>query len=515
MKYSARCFFFILFSCSFSLPTFAQQDVQKSALSESVFERKSISFFFNQATPLNEKLVNDLKESFPRANYITSYTDLGKPLETVIQELRNQPEDALSSELKAFLRSDYILVPQWSYDEIKLTGPYPPRAPQPKPGEIGIQTSLDWNLNAFSKIKLNLGMYDPKITTQGYVSRFVLSRAFNKKEAMKVSWFTVQKAINTLNITRSFSLGGIDSTRLLTEAQRVALFNEVIKYPDVDTELQHIKAQDPGVYFAEEVPEVSFGELVGEQLVKKDRFKILAHIGDPVKKDDYVRILIPENETTQSLGVKPDAGYAIFEKKLINGVPTRQEVAYLKVRERQQNLLLAEPIFFNRPLKAGDEVVEISESLLGVGFRLGGAYSFFPSSYGGNLGADLRLNLGKLSSLSELYVLGSFDFLGSSLSNGSGSTFETGIEKRWYAAPLSFSTGLRAGFYRPWFTPRGQNRNAFAGIGGTAYAGVNWHQTSQASYGLQAGWKQYFYDADGSVSALTGGPFLEGVFLFL
>lgn len=502
-----------LASLSFCLSSWAPaaqaQNIQVNPATEAIeaptlqrYQRKYISFFYPQDYGLNEKLSQSFAEDFPRFDYHLASTALELSLTDFLAQVQayqtlhageiaagKTPEDQRFgdkvvswSETQKIAQSAYVFVPRWQFDTITLEGPYPEDEDRP---------DGDWYMHAVSDVRLDMDLYNLKKT--GLVPDHTISDTWEveREKAVRLSGSLVRRAAESA----STSSDPIDLSEKLSSDERSRVLKALYNNRSFASEAQKVVRQRPERYMMDAaVKQLSMGGVI-QNIRSLNEFLIRAEIAEPNMQQDRIEISLGEGETAERLGIRTDASYKVIEYIPREGQLERHEVGFMKVRERQNDTLIAQPIIVGRDFELGDQVVEYPQRGFGLNLRGGGLYNLNPESFGGNIGLDLDINLGPIVDLSETYVTlsGAYLLVPNTFSGG---LVELGIQKKWFFRQFIVAAALRGG---------GVFDDDLRGGGVTGLLGFHWQQNPDFGYGIDAGWRQYSNFA---------GPVLEAFIRF-
>lgn len=466
------------------------------------YQRKYISFFYPQDYALNEKLSQSFAADFPRFDYHLASTALEVSLTDFLTQVQRYqasqagaiaagktPEDQRFgdkvvswSETQKIAQSAYVFVPRWQFESIELEGPYPENEDRP---------DGNWYMHAVSDVRLDMDLYNLKKT--GLVPDHTVSDTWQaeREEALKISGSLIRRAADAA----STSDDPIDLKEKLSSSERSRVLKELYKNRTFASEAQKVMRQRPERYMmSAAVKQLSMGGVI-QEIRSLNEFLIRAEIAEPNMQTDRIEISLGEGETADRLGIRTDASYKVIEYIPQEGKLERREVGFMKVRERNQETLIAQPIIVGRDFELGDQVVEYPQRGLGFNLRGGGIYRLDPEGFGGNIGLDLDMNLGPLTDLSETYITlsGAYLVLPGTFSGG---LVELGLQKKWFFRQFIVAAALRGG---------GVFDDDLRGGGITGLLGFHWQQSPDFGYGIDAGWRQYSNFA---------GPVLEAFIRF-
>lgn len=452
------------------------------------YQRKYISFFYPQNYALNTKLSESFASDFPRFDYHLTSTSLDVSLPTFLQQARQyQAQHAGEiaagktledqrfgdkvvswSETQKIAQSAYVFVPRWHFDAIELDGPYPEDKDNP---------DRDWYVHAVSDVELNMGLYNLK--TPGLTPDHIISDSWEveRKKAIRISGSLIRQAAERAS-TPSHP---IDLSKSLDSSEREDVLEALYKDWRFRNQAAAVKKQIPEVYMMSSAEkQISMGGVIGS-VRQLSEFLIRAEITEPNMQTDQITIELGEGETAERLGIRTDAAYKVIEYVTDGQGTQKREVGYMKVRERNDNTLTAQPIIVGRDFELGDQVVEYPQHGFGLNLRGGGFYNLDPETFGGGIGLDLDFNLGPVTDLSETYFTLSGAYLAVP-NQFAGGLLELGLQKKWYFRQLILAAALRAG---------GAFDDDLRGGGVTGLLGLHWQQTPDFAYGLDAGWRHY------------------------
>lgn len=466
------------------------------------YQRKYISFFYPQDYALNTKLSQSFAEDFPRFDYHLASTALELSLTDFLSQVQayqsrhageiaagKTPEDQRFgdkvvswSETQKIAQSAYVFVPRWQFDTIELEGPYPEDEDRP---------DGDWYMHAVSDVRLDMDLYNLKKT--GLVPDHTISDTWEaeREKAIRISGSMVRRAAESASTTSD----PIDLSEKLSSDERSRVLKALYTNRTFASEAQKVVRQRPERYMMDAaVKQLSMGGVI-QEIRSLNEFLIRAEIAEPNMQQDRIEISLGEGETAERLGIRTDASYKVIEYIPHEGELERREVGFMKVRERQSDTLIAQPIIVGRDFELGDQVVEYPQRGFGLNLRGGGLYNLNPESFGGNIGLDLDINLGPIVDLSETYVTlsGAYLLVPNTFSGG---LVELGIQKKWFFRQFIVAAALRGG---------GVFDDDLRGAGVTGLLGFHWQQSPDFGYGIDAGWRQYSNFA---------GPVLEAFIRF-
>ncbi len=493
-------------SC-FTLPVQAQSSASDTGSTGTIerYQRKYISFFYAQDYPLNRALSRKFEADFPRFDYHLASTAFNVPFADFLKQTRQyqaknagaiaagktQPNQRFGdkvvswSETQKIAQSAYVFAPRWEFDEISLEGPFPRSSSNP---------NQDWYVSAVSDVTLNMGIYNLKGKRTGYDHMLRESWEVEREKAIRIKSSLIRRAA----AAASTPSDPIDLNSTLSSSERERVLEQLLRNSAFAREARRVRAQNPTRYMMDAaLDDVTMGRVINS-VRNLSEFLIRAEISEPDMEKDRVEVTLGEGETSTTLGIRTDAGYKVIEYVSDGDSQSSREVGYIKVRQREDNLLVAQPIIVDRDFELGDQVVEYPKQGFGLNLRGGGAYSLDPERFGGELGLDLDVNLGPGFNLSETYImlsggamLASNDFF--------GGLVELGIQKKWYMRQLILAATLKGGG----LFEGGDNGDGAGGV--TGLVGVHWQQNPDFGYGLNAGWRFYGNGA----GVYWNGPVLE------
>jgi hypothetical protein len=496
------------------------------------YNRKNISFFQSETSPLNEALVKSLQQELPRF----SYQLIGTPLEgDLLQFLgdvkRYQRENAgslaamneqntlnfgdkvvLWSDTKRIIESGYVMAPQWSYSPLELSGP----------NKKGSGSNMYWSIDVESRVTVNVPIY--KLAGDTPTLYNTVSQSWKVVRELPVG--DIQRL---LKIVQEATGVEVD---LENPVQRAVVLEVVKKIPA----FEEILNTDPKAYMQESanksITANQFG-MLARDIKALDEFTLKGGIRNADMRNDKIEIGFGEKETAESLGVRMDSGYKIIEYQQRGGEEIPVEVGFAKVRDLGQGKVTAQPIIVGRDFELGDQIKEYPKLGLNVGIKAGttslGLQSFAPNYFVPAAQLDLEYNLAPLLNLSEFYLVASG---GATLPMDATSftlpafqqpgfpaqpqlvfpqgtqilayTGELGLMKKWYLRQwilnLSARGGILGGMTLPSPFQPSQPADALT-YGGTFTAGAYYQITPDMIVGLDGGFR-YFMD----------GPWLQGGF---
>jgi hypothetical protein len=479
------------------------QDVTENPLPDATLERyqrKYVSFFFPQDVPLNRTLTSLLTTALPRFDYYREVTPLSGDLPAFlaqVQAFQQQKAGDIAadkeqasarfgdkvitwSETQKIANAAMVFSPSWRLGAIRADALTPTEAKKP---------GADWYLETVSPASLQLQIYTLQAgQAELYTTRHHSWDARNDR-ALRVPAEVMQV------LAANFS-PPLDLKQEISSSDRDKLLGQLRKSnwgPTID----NLERQDPYVTMMNEaVSSLPLSALLFLHGIRQlPLFMIKAELGNTDTRNDRVEVLLEQGEDAQRLGIGIDHGYKVIEKvqqgeRLIN-----REVGYLKVRERQGEKLIGQPILVGRPFELGDQVVEHPK--LGIGLNLRGGAGVPGDWVDGNVGLDLDIGLGPLFGASEWYLSASGLVLGSF-----GTVVELGLHKKWFQREVIWALGARAG------TPLNGSGSP-SGLGGTVWGGLHRQMTPDFVLGVDAGWR-YYQRAWMEVN----GPFIEGFLRF-
>lgn len=464
------------------------------AADASVTAQKATVIYPRTDSPLNNMLMQAMRQDLPTL----SYRMLGKagsdPKVLLIQlqeYLKTHPNEAAMhqdldtlqlgdqsiswGDVKAISASGVVMVPDWSYGTLDLTGPH----------QVGTGMPETWELRAETDLNLNLELYDMTAAVPTLAS------------TVRNSWH-ISKAIPIRDIGQLMSLVK-DVTKsevdIHNSLHQILILDVLRKLPT----FQQMLSQNPAEYLATEslqaVATTGFAPLVASL---KQQSIILPKGGvQQVDMKNLVKIGISDSDP-----VKPrvDLGYKILDAQ-------GAEVGYAKVRQFDATTASLQPIMAKRDYAIGDQVMAVPKLNLNLVLRGGTSTLSVDGPYGNNplslfnpsTELEVQYDLGPLLGWPEFFatLTGGATFVLPAQSYSlqpqptpMGFNGELGVLKRWFFGQWILDTGLSGGLLfgytnntqPPYYEPL----TSF-GFQGTARVGINYQFTPEFIIGLQTG----------------------------
>ncbi|MBT9548236.1 MAG: hypothetical protein IV090_22790 [Candidatus Sericytochromatia bacterium] len=455
-----------------------------------VYQRKYISFFQTQLTPLNRHAVQWFLKDLPRFNYNLIGSEINGDLLSFLKLVkRYQQENAGQmaatqekqdakigdkvipwSETQRIMRAAYVFNPDWSYSPIKVTGPH-----LHKTRDKGEYYAIHVN----STLKLNLNIFK------------LLNEQPEKYAEIPQTW----------DLTKEIVVGSSNSEYL--------------------SEYKPLEQENPARYmlptalkvFEEEKkePEKAMSYLVITEVKKLEDFILKGDVRKADMPKDDIRLGFGEKETPRSLGVNLDDGYKIWETRQVGGKEQKQEVGFMKVRGFLETEAQAQPIIVGRDFEMGDQIKEYPKAGILPTIRLGttavglGGSTAYPvqgSWFVPQASYDTEYNMARLLGISELYNTLHFSmnwpvnypinrFRNTGVISG---LIEVGTVKRFYLRQWIFSAGIRGGYLIGALINHPDAQTTVptqASLGITPTLGIHYQATPDLMFGLDLGARIY------------------------
>lgn len=490
------------------------------AADASVTAQKAAVIYPKTDSPLNNMLMQAMRQDLPTL----SYRMLGKagadPKVLLIQlqeYLKTHPSEAAMhqdldtlqlgdqsvswGDVKAISASGVVMVPDWSYGALELTGPH----------QVGTGAPETWELRAETDLTLNLELYDMTAAAPALAS------------TVRNSWH-ISKAIPIRDINQLMSLVK-DVTKsdvdIHNSLHQILILDVLRKLPT----FQQLLGQNPAEYLASEslqaVATTGFAPLVASL---KQQSVILPKGG--VQQVDMQQNTVKIGYAdTDAVKPRVDLGYKILDAQ-------GSEVGYAKVRQFDATTATLQPITVKRDYAIGDQIVPVPKLNLNVVLRGGTTplWSDYQPSLTGffapNVEADVQYDLGQFIGWPELYATlgGGATFVIPAFQTFTpppmGFTGEIGLLKRWFFRQWILDTGLSGGLLFGLMTNSQPPYDSLTSFGfvGTARVGLSYQFTPEFILGLHTGfrfasggpWTSAFTGPNYSSTPLSGyGPLIQ------
>ena len=373
----------ILAPCQFVIPSL-QLNAKAGELEN--YQRKYVSFFQNQITPLNNVILNVIQTELPRFDYHLLGSAFNLDIMSFLSEVKQYQKDHAGelaskneqenikfkdkvlnwSETKLIMDSAYVFGPVWSFTPIEIT----------KAQKIKKDKETYFAVYARSNLSLNLSIY-------------------KYQQDIPVKYSEIN---NDWSLSKEIR---VDVNDNMTDKQKeqIILANNEVKIALSST------AENYFIATAQDTVNSSSAFVI-KKIKQLSDFVLKGSIAEVDMKKDIAAINFGEKETPKTLGVKLDDGYKIIEYKTVGGTEQKVEVGFSKVRQIRNNDVVTQPLIVGRDYETGDQTIEYPK----VGFNVllkGGTTSFVfdntnnmftPHAY-----LDFEYNVGKNFGISELY----------------------------------------------------------------------------------------------------------------
>lgn len=448
-----------------------------------------------QGTSLNNMLMQAMRQDLPMLNYRMLGQTSGDPkqlLQSLKDYLRLHPNEAAShadaellqlgaqslswGDIKAIIASAVVMVPDWSYGPLELTGPH-------AVGDAGSET---WELRAESNLDLSLDIFDLRplvpalATTQHQTFRVVKS-------------IPIRDLGQLLSLVKDVTKVDVDIHNSL---HQIMILDVLRKLPT----FQELLAQNPAEYLSSESLQAVAGTGFAPLVAALRQQSVIQPKGGILEADMQkgIRIGLSESDT-----VKPhvDLGYRILDDS--------GEVGYGRVRQVDADGATLEPIMVKRDFQIGDRIEPVPKLGLNVVLRGGTSPLWLADQntqiygpqianfFSPNAELDFQYDIGQFFGFPEFYATlgggGTFVLAAyPGLPSATGISGELGLLKRWYLRQWVIEAGLSGGMLFGLLSIAGRyDTPTSLGFGGTARLGISYQFTPEFLIGLHTGFRYF------------------------